>query len=166
MTDVNGAWTADQLETFLTESVIPVRLGCHHPSGGLWMLSLWFDYQENAFRCATSNDSDLASFLRRNDDVAFEVSTNQPPYMGVRGKGTASLEPDEDKEVLRRLLHRYFGGTESELARALLKDERDELALTVEPDRLYTWDFADRMGSALAKSPAHNPEPKSPRYRD
>lgn len=150
MVAVNGAWSRDQLRQFLGEAQVPMRLACHHTGGGLWMLSLWYEHEEGVFRCATGADSDVAGFLARNDGVAFEVSTNRPPYMGVRGNGTATLESDEDKETLRALVDRYLGGTDSDLARKLLADDREELRIMVEPDRLYTWDFTDRMRDAGA----------------
>jgi len=165
MTTVKGAWSQAELETFLTESLMPVRLGCHHSSGGLWMLSLWYEFTDGTIRCATGSGSDVADFLRANDSVCFEISTNQPPYMGVRGSGTASLSPDEDKKLLGSLIERYLGGTDSELATMLLTDERDELVITVEPRRLYSWDFTDRMQTVVTDSPAaRNPEPSSPKY--
>jgi len=164
MTTVDGAWSRDQLTAFLGDALVPLRLGCHTTDGTLWTVSLWFQY-DGQFRCATGKRSDVASFLRADEQVSFEVSTNQPPYMGVRGSGTATLSPDEGKETLRGLLERYLGGTDSELAQFLLADDREELLITVEPDRLYTWDFTDRMGGTVADSPAARAgEPRSPKY--
>ena len=167
MTTVKGAWSRAELERFLDEALVPVRLGCHHSNGGLWMLSLWYQYTDGTIRCATGRDSDIANFLRANDSVSFEISTNQPPYMGVRGSGTASLSPDENKQRLESLIERYLGGTDSELATRLLTDQREEVVITVEPRRLYTWDFTERMQRAITDSPAaRNPEPSSPKYTD
>lgn len=166
MTAIKGAWSADELALFLQEALMPLRLGCHHPDGGLWMLSLWYRWEDDAFLCATGRDSDVARFLRKDDDVAFEVSTNAPPYMGVRGKGTATLSPDPEKTVLRNLLERYLGGTDSELAEMLLRDDREELVITIAPTRLFTWDFTPRMQTTLETSPsARQPEPESPKHR-
>ncbi|WP_336325952.1 pyridoxamine 5'-phosphate oxidase family protein [Halovenus sp. HT40] len=164
MVPVKGPWSREQLAQFLDEALMPLRIGCHRPDGGLWMLSLWYHFEDGEFRCATGEDSDIARFLRSDDAVSFELSTNRPPYMGVRGNGTATLEPDADKELLRNLLDRYLGGTESELAEMLLADDREELVIRIEPDRLFTWDFTDRMRSARTETPAgREPEPDSPR---
>lgn len=164
MSQVTGVWSREELETFLGEALMPLRVGCHHPDGGLWMLSLWYRFEDDCFLCATSRQSDIASFLRANDAVCFELSTNRPPYMGVRGSGTATLEPDEGKTLLRGLLERYFGSTDSELGEMLLSGDRAEVAIRIEPTRLYTWDFSERMHSLLTDTPAgDNPEPPSPR---
>jgi nitroimidazol reductase NimA-like FMN-containing flavoprotein (pyridoxamine 5'-phosphate oxidase superfamily) len=166
MPPVKGPWSREQLAQFLDEALMPLRIGCRRPDGGLWMLSLWYDFENGVFLCATGSDSDIARFLREDAAVSFELSTNRPPYMGVRGNGTATLEPDTEKELLTTLLDRYLGGADSELAELLLADDREELVIKIEPDRLFTWDFTDRMRTARTETPAGRaPEPNSPRYQ-
>ncbi|MFB6196077.1 MAG: pyridoxamine 5'-phosphate oxidase family protein [Haloplanus sp.] len=147
MPTYSGAWDREGVAGFLAEATVPIRLACHTPAGGLWMLSLWFAFDADAerFVCATAADADVVEYLRADDGVAFEVSTNDPPYRGVRGAGTATVTPDEEKAVLRDLLERYLGGTDSSLARRLLDPARDEVAIRVAPERWYSWDFTDRM---------------------
>ena len=165
MVTVQGAWSREQMDSFLGEALVPVRLGCHHPRGGLWMVSLWYRYADGCLLCATSRGSDIAAFLRRESAVSFEVSTNRPPYMGVRGSGTATLEPDGGKALLEGLLDRYLGGTDSALAAALLDEDREELVVRIDPERLFTWDFTDRMTDVVDDSPAsRGAEPQSPRH--
>ncbi|WP_135821312.1 pyridoxamine 5'-phosphate oxidase family protein [Halostella litorea] len=148
MTTFTGRWSREEAESFLRETTVPVRLACERPDGSLWMLSLWFRYRGGALWCATASDADVVDYLRRDDRVAFEVSTNDPPYRGVRGEGAATVAGDDDKELLRELLERYLGGTESSLARRLLDDGRDEATVRVDPNRVYSWDFSDRMADA------------------
>jgi len=143
-----GAWDATETEAFLGSATVPIRLSCHANRESLWMLSLWFLYRDDAFWCATSADADVVDYLADDDHVAFEISTNEPPYKGVRGNGTASVEPDEEKALLRELLARYLGGTDSDLADRLLSPDREEVTISIDPDRLYTWDFSDRMPAA------------------
>jgi len=111
------------------------------------MLSLWYRYRDGLLECATGADAKVVRYLRENPAVAWEISTNDPPYRGVRGTGTASLAPDEDKAVLESLLERYLGGTESPLAKRLLSPEREELAIAIDVERAYTWDFSSRMST-------------------
>jgi len=164
MVTVEGAWSDEEAETFLDEAVVPARIGCHNPAGGLWMLSLWYRYRDGRLQCATSKDADVVGFLRKNDEICFEVSTNRPPYMGVRGAGRATLEGDGAKDVLRSLVDRYLGTREAEMAQWLLREEREEVCISIEPSRMYTWDFTQRMHGAIAESPAARDEPQSPKY--
>jgi nitroimidazol reductase NimA-like FMN-containing flavoprotein (pyridoxamine 5'-phosphate oxidase superfamily) len=149
MSTVTGDWSRAQMTAFLEDATIPIRLSCHTPSGGLWMLSLWYRYRDGRFEMATGANADVVRYLRKDDGVAFEVSTNEVPYRGVRGAGEASIEADEEKTVLRSLIERYLGGTESRLARSLLSTDREEVRIVVEPTRLYTWDFSERMADAV-----------------
>jgi nitroimidazol reductase NimA-like FMN-containing flavoprotein (pyridoxamine 5'-phosphate oxidase superfamily) len=143
--DVDGAWSTERAEQFLRERAIPVRLACHTPRGGLWMLSLWYRYRDGHIECATGANADVVRYLRNDPAVAFEISTNEPPYRGVRGSGTVSIAPDEGKETLRALVERYLGDTNSQLAERLLSPDREEVRLTVDVDRAYSWDFSNRM---------------------
>jgi nitroimidazol reductase NimA-like FMN-containing flavoprotein (pyridoxamine 5'-phosphate oxidase superfamily) len=147
--EFTGVWDRESVADFLAGHAIPVRLACRRPSGDLWMLSLWFEYDADrgTLHCATKADADVVRFLRADASVAFEISTNHPPYRGVRGAGTAAVAPDEEKTRLRSLLHRYLGGTDSDLAGQLLRPDREEVEITIRPTKIYSWDFSDRMAS-------------------
>lgn len=145
MDRLTGAWDAAETEAFLDSATVPLRLSCRTRGDALWMLSLWFLHREDAFWCATHADADVVDYLADDDRVAFEISTNEPPYRGVRGNGTATVAADPEKALLRELLERYLGGTDSDLAERLLSPERDEVKIKIDPDRLYTWDFTERM---------------------
>jgi nitroimidazol reductase NimA-like FMN-containing flavoprotein (pyridoxamine 5'-phosphate oxidase superfamily) len=146
---LTGAWDRAGVDEFLTTTV-PLRLSCRTPAGHLWMLSLWYLWEDDALWCATGADADVVRYLRADDAVAFEVSTNDPPYRGVRGRGTATLDADAEKRLLRRLLRRYLGGTDSDLARRLLAPEREEVRIRIDPVRLHSWDYSGRMEGSRA----------------
>lgn len=145
MDRVTGVWDQAATEAFLVESTVPLRLSCRRPAGDLWMLSLWFVYREGALWCATSAAADVVEYLRHDDRVAFEISTNEPPYKGVRGNGTAAVEADPDKSLLKELLERYLDGTDSPLAERLLSPEREEVRIRIDLSQVYTWDFTNQM---------------------
>lgn len=147
---VTGSWELAETRAFLTSEVgrVPIRLACRTPAGRLWMLSLWYRWRDGGLDCATSASADVIEYLKHDDGVAFEVSVNDPPYCGVRGAGTATVAPDEEKQLLRSLLERYLGGTDSSLAQRLLREEREEVHIRIDPARLYTWDFSGRMADS------------------
>ena len=148
-----GAWSETEAESYLVDRTIPIRVACRTPSGGLWMLSLWYRYRDGAFHCATGADADIVRYLRNDPGVSFEVSDNEPPYKGVRGAGTATIERDDGKEQLEDLLERYLGGTENDLAARLLDADREEVRIRIEPTKLYSWDFSDRMADVRPDDP-------------
>jgi hypothetical protein len=145
MTTYTGAWDREGVADFLDAQAIPVRVATTTPSGYLWMVSLWFRHRDGRIECATGAGADLVEYLRADPAVAFEVSTNEVPYRGVRGRGSVGLAPDGDKETLRALIERYLGGTDSGLARRLLDPNREEVRIRIDPAKVYSWDFGDRM---------------------
>jgi nitroimidazol reductase NimA-like FMN-containing flavoprotein (pyridoxamine 5'-phosphate oxidase superfamily) len=145
--DVTGTWSAAEAVAYLERAVVPVRLACHTPAGHLWMLSLWFGHRDGSLWCATGADADVVDYLDADGEVAFEVSTNDPPYRGVRGNGEATVHRGDaaGKALLEELLERYLGDADGPLATRLLADDREEVRIEVEPRKLYSWDFSDRM---------------------
>ena len=150
MVEYTGAMSADEVAAFLDETAVPLRLACRTPADRLWLVALWFSRDGETLRCATSADARVVEYLRAAPGVAFEVSTNEPPYRGVRASGTAGLAPDADLALLRSLLERYLGGTDSAFAERLLDDDREEVAIDLRPDRVYAWDFSNRMRDVTA----------------
>lgn len=145
MVTPSGPWSLTETERFLDDTTVPIRLGCRTPADRPWMLSLWYRFADGVFECATGADAAVVAYLEYDPTVSFEVSTNEPPYRGVRGNGTVSVTDDEDKALLRDLLERYLGGTDAPIADRLLSPDRKEVRLAITPDRLHTWDYSDRM---------------------
>ncbi|WP_434522181.1 pyridoxamine 5'-phosphate oxidase family protein [Halorubrum sp. AS12] len=161
--DPTGPWDRDRVDEFLADARVPVRLGCRTPSDHPWIVSLWFawdpdagvggdaeaesDGPAGAIRCATSASADLVEFVDHDDHVSFDVSTNDPPYKGVRGRGRATVVPDDDKRLLRSLLTKYLGGTDNATGDRLLRPDREEVEIRIAPERLHAWDYSERMGS-------------------
>ncbi len=141
---LTGQWDREHVDRFLDNARIPVRIGCRTPEDNPWLVSLWFRW-DGAIHCATSADADLVSFLSADDHVSFEVSTNDPPYKGVRGRGHATVTPDADKRLLRSLIERYLGGADNDLGDRLLDPEREEVHIQIKPERLHSWDYSGRM---------------------
>lgn len=148
MTEFRGAWGKEDVGAFFEETTVPVRLATQKPDGSLWLVTLWYRYRDGRIECSTRATADIVKFLRANPEIAFDISTNQMPYRGVRGNGTVSVSPDDKKEVLRSLVERYLGGTESSLAEWLLSEDHDEVSIRIDPREIYSWDFSDRMDDA------------------
>jgi nitroimidazol reductase NimA-like FMN-containing flavoprotein (pyridoxamine 5'-phosphate oxidase superfamily) len=144
---LTGPWSMERVREHLERTAIPIRLGCTTTSGDPLVLSLWYAYRDGALWCATQPDAAVTRHLRRNPRCAFEIARDEPPYRGVRGRGTASIVPEQGGEVLRQLLERYQGGIDTPLARWLLSRADREIALRIQPERLATWDFTERMQS-------------------
>ncbi|MFX0092313.1 MAG: pyridoxamine 5'-phosphate oxidase family protein [Candidatus Hodarchaeota archaeon] len=140
----------NQIQTYLQEMKIPIRLACTLKNGWPIVLSLWYIYLEGKVYLATQKSAKVVSYLKSNPRCGFEVASDQPPYRGVRGIGTAKINEENGLEVLKKLLKRYLGGTDSPLAKKLLSRKSPEVAIEIEPTSFFTWDFTKRMKDSLS----------------
>ena len=144
---LSGPWSMAQVRDHLDHAVIPMRLACLGPGGHPLVASLWYVHRAEALWCASRAAADLVGFLREDPRCGFEVAADAPPYLGVRGWGKATLDPERGEEILRALVDRYLGtnGRESSLGRWLLSRGESEVAIRIDPVRLVSWDYSERM---------------------
>jgi len=57
-------------------------------------------------------------------------------------------------EILERLLTRYMCSVDNPLAKALLRRPGPEVAVRLDPQNFYTWNFTNRMADSLASKNA------------
>ena len=129
-----------------------MRLAANTPSGFPVVLSLWFVHEQDELLAAVHRDSRIAKRLAADPRCAFEIGLNEPPYRGVRGSATAVLEPTGARDLLERLLDRYLRSTESNLGRFLLGRADEELVIRLQPHRIDSWDYRERMSDAVPGS--------------
>jgi len=140
----NSAWDRQGIARFLDDAVVPLRLGVESKNNPL-IVTLWFEYRDAAIWCAAHRDSLVVKVLQDNPACAVDISTNDIPYRGVRGAGRAACLPADGAQTLDRLIERYLGGSDSQLARWLKSRQEDEVALKITPKWLTSWDFSKRM---------------------
>lgn len=131
---------------------IPLRLAFIDGNEFPRIVSLWFQYANDCFLCATHKDSWIAKQLKQHEKVGFEIASNAPPYQGVRGTGTVDIFPLNEAPLLEELVSRYLGDNESDFAQFLLKRKEDELVLRINPTKLSSWDYSDKMQGAIKPS--------------
>jgi len=152
--ELRGPWSDDQVHGFLEAAVIPMRIAVQSPSGWPLVVSLWYLAEGAELLAATRPDATLVRCLERDPRCGFEVAGDLPPYRGVRGRATATLDRVRGGAILEHLLHRYLGGVESPLARQLLAKASDEVCIRLQPHSLVSWDFSRRMESSLPEPPS------------
>ena len=141
----SSGWTIGQIEEFLEQAVIPIRVGCLTEDGRPLVCSLWFLYEGGLIYCATQESARLVAMLEASPEVAFEIAGDDMPYRGVRGQGRATVSKADGAKTLRRLINRYVEDQETGFAHWLETRSANEVALVIEPDWLTSWDFSARM---------------------
>jgi nitroimidazol reductase NimA-like FMN-containing flavoprotein (pyridoxamine 5'-phosphate oxidase superfamily) len=133
---------------YLTEATLPLRLACVTDSGWPIVVSLWYVYQDGKLYCATRKSAKILQHIKSGQKCAFEVSNNEPPYRGLRGRGTVTLQEGRGADVLRVLLSRYLRNVDSPFAKRLLAKSQEEIVIEIKPESTYKWDFTKRMRGA------------------
>jgi general stress protein 26 len=134
-----------EAKEYLDTIRIPMRIAIKTEDKWPWVISLWFLHQEGLLYCATQKHAKIIGHLENDNRCAFEIAADTPPYCGIRGKARARIDESLGAEILEKLLARYLGGTNSELAQNLLARRDSEVAIVLNPLGVYTWDFRDRM---------------------
>ncbi len=137
--------SSEDKHAFLASYLAPLRLSAVAENGFPVICSLWFEYANGVLWCATHKSARIVELLSLNPKCAFELAPNEPPYFGVRGQALASVHKDDADKLLERLLDRYIGKRDTRLAKMLLKRRADEVAIRIDPQQLYGWDFRGRM---------------------
>jgi nitroimidazol reductase NimA-like FMN-containing flavoprotein (pyridoxamine 5'-phosphate oxidase superfamily) len=139
-----SVWTHEQAADFLRDHRQPLRLGIQTDSGPL-VVPLWFHFDGADFWCASQQGTFVMRSVEARPECGIDVSTNDIPYRGLRGRGQVTAHPEHGAEVLERLIERYLGTQNAPLARWLRSRSDAEVALRVAPNWLTAWDFSARM---------------------
>ena len=142
---LSGSWREAEVNAYLATSTVPLRLASTGEDGFPRVISVWYRFVEGRLVCVAHSNSLLVRLLQKSPKVGFEIAPNEPPYCGVRGQGLATVGADEGNAVLNSLLERYLGGTDSGLAKWLLSRGDDERLVVIEPVKLFSWDYSERM---------------------
>lgn len=140
----SGPWDEGQIEEFLRQTAIPVRLASSGKDAPL-VQSVWFLYDEGALWCCTQADALLTRRLSAQPRCGFEVSGDLPPYRGVRGTARAEILPQRAVDVLPRLIARYLGDDPGSLGGWLLSRLDREVAIRLHGLRMSSFDYSTRM---------------------
>jgi hypothetical protein len=140
-----SAWPASRVREFLETYHAPLRLGVLDASGFPLICSLWFRYVDGRILCATKRKAKVVDCIRANPKCGFELGPNEPPYLGVRGRGIATVAEEGAVELLGSLVDRYVGSRDTQFSQWLLKGGEDEIVLEIEVQWMTSWDYSRRM---------------------
>lgn len=106
---------------------------------------VWYHYKAGKFLIATDRTGVKARSLRKNPHVYFlvDVSPDDGPPMGVRGKGLAKVidDPDYAVKLTKQNIIRYMGTIETEKAKEVMELGKSSSVVEVKPVYMATWKF-------------------------
>lgn len=132
------------LPTDLLSAAMPLRISVQ-AQRGLLIVPLWFHWDGERFWCASQVDATVVGALQDKPRCAFDLSTNDMPYRGIRGRGDVRIRPELGGVTLDRLIDRYRIDRGSKLAKWLLSRRASEVAIEITPTWQTGWDYSERM---------------------
>jgi hypothetical protein len=141
------------VRSFVDAHPIPLKVSVLTESGWPLLCSLWTMAEGDHLVVATKRSAKVVECLARDPRCAFELSVEQPPYLGIRGRALATIDEHRGREVLDQVLVRYLGNLEVPLAKRLRAEADHEVAIVLNLELVYSWDYTKRMETSLDASP-------------
>jgi nitroimidazol reductase NimA-like FMN-containing flavoprotein (pyridoxamine 5'-phosphate oxidase superfamily) len=129
----------------LVNLAVPLRLACLTNSGWPMIVPLWFKFLNDRFYCAAQEDAKIISYLKKDNRCAFEISSEIPPYKGIRGQGKSIIKNELGIEILQTVIEKYIPKKDTNLKKYLLERKENEVAIEIIPIKIFYWDYTNRM---------------------
>ena len=132
---------------FLTTGKLNIHLGTIDEKGHPNVHPAWYYYDtvNNRIYVETSKQAKKTYNLRKNENVYFCIDDPNPPYKGVRGKGSVKVHEDVNLNIpiAKQIMIRYLGDLQHPMAQALLDMQRkgQSVILEITPKYYSTWDY-------------------------
>ena len=135
----------EQINRFIPDIKIPIRLGFIKPNNVPAVISLWYVCNGGKIYCTVQKTAKIVAYLQKNAICGFEIAADKPPYKGMRGEGTVQILNETGAYVLDLLIDKYLGEKESTLSKFLKNNSKTEVALQITPQRIFHYDYSERM---------------------
>lgn len=108
----------------------------------------WFLYDNGSGKLYTGTAKmtrKVQSIQRNPDKIYFSIDDENFPYQGVKGRATARISEDIQKNlsIVEKINLKYLGTLEHPLAKRLMENTRNgvEVVIEIEPKFFSAWDF-------------------------
>jgi general stress protein 26 len=136
-----------ETKNFLTAGRLNIHLGTVDEKGHANIHPAWYLYDpsKELIYVETSKQAKKTYNLRKNENIYFCIDDPNPPYKGVRGKGSVKIHEDINFNVpiAEKLMVKYLGSIEHPMAQALLDMQKkgQSVVLEISPKYYSTWDY-------------------------
>jgi PPOX class probable F420-dependent enzyme len=128
----------EELNEFLTETAIFVKLGTIAEDGWPAVNPVWYEYDGEAFWIITKELTGFCQNLRRDPRVTLCIDNPQPPYKRVMVRGRAEFVEGVDWDAMgRRMVLRYLGPAGMDYYEATVDLPR--VLVKIVPERVTSW---------------------------
>jgi general stress protein 26 len=144
--------TEQETKNILTTGKLMIHLGTVDEKGHANIHPAWYYYDPfaNKLYVQTGKQSKKTYNLRNNEIIYFCIDDQNPPYKGVRGKGSVKIHEDVNfnMPIAEKILIKYLGDLEQPSAEMLLAAQKKGQLVVLEISPIYysAWDNGKQMG--------------------
>lgn len=139
-----SSMTEGEVREFLFNSKLFARLGTIDEKGDPNVHPIWYYFNNDKIYFETGKDSKKVRNVRRRNNIYFCIDDTNPPYKGVRGKGTAIISEDisSNISIAEKILVKYTGNLDNNMAKFLMGSIKKGESIIIEiiPHFYATWD--------------------------
>ena len=140
--------TETEVNNFLLQSKLNIQIATIDEEGYPMIQPTWFLYDNESGKIYTGTQKMTRKVqnIRRNPDkIYFSIDDENYPYKGVKGRATARISEDIQKNlsVVEKINLKYLGTLEHPLAKMLMANTRNgsEVVIEITPKFFSAWDF-------------------------
>lgn len=108
------------------------------------MHPVWYYFDNERIYFETGKDSKKVRNIRKRNNIYFCIDDTNPPYKGVRGKGTAIISEDISRNIpiAEKIMIKYTGNLDNNMAKFLIDSIKKGESIIIEiiPHFYATWD--------------------------
>ena len=144
--NLGSSMTESEVRDFLSNTKLFARLGTIDEKEDPNVHPVWYYFDNERIYFETGKDSKKVRNIKRRNNIYFCIDDSNPPYKGVRGKGTAIISEDISKnvQIAEKIMIKYTGNLDNNIAKFLMDSIKKGESIIIEiiPHFYATWDHS------------------------
>jgi uncharacterized pyridoxamine 5'-phosphate oxidase family protein len=144
---VSEKLTEQEIKNFLANNAnnLLMRMGTIDEKGepNVTVTAFYFDEPSEKILVVTQSDSKKVQHLKNRNIMSYCIDDSNPPYTGVRGKGTVKFLVDIQKNIplAKKYLKKLTGSLDNHFAKWLMNEieKGNSIFLEITPRYFSTW---------------------------
>lgn len=143
---LGSSMTEDEVRNFLSTNKLFARLGTIDEKEDPNIHPVWYYFDNGRIYFETGKNSKKVRNIRKRNNTYFCIDETNPPYKGVRGKGTAIISEDISRNIpiAEKIMIKYTGSLNNTMAKFLLDSIKrgESIIIEIIPHYYATWDHS------------------------
>jgi nitroimidazol reductase NimA-like FMN-containing flavoprotein (pyridoxamine 5'-phosphate oxidase superfamily) len=141
---LGSSMTEEETRDFLSNTTLFARLGTIDERTDPNVHPVWYYFDNERIYFQTGKNSKKLRNIKMRNNIYFCIDQTNLPYKGVRGKGTAIISEDINKNIpiVEKLMLKYTGSLDNNMAQFLLDSLKrgESVIIEIIPHFYATWD--------------------------